>query len=453
MSVQSLGNGVYLSGNTMVQMVSSGSVKIQKGKVIVHSDVKFPDDTQSSDKVMKWGDSKHHPTKINDTIRNTGAIGAGLMTRIAAHFGNGPTLNRVTADNQTEKVYMRNVPAIKEFSKKTNINLLTRNYIVDYEVHKIFFVEYVLSYDFNSIFSAKHVKTSWSLPEFKEDKSFPKYIYINSDWDNPNDSDSVKVRMFTMYDYFEDIQEECRQKNITKFVVAYSAAMLDEYFFPKAFWQSSIRNKWADVAISIPAYKIAMAKNQTHFKYIIYVSPEYFESKYPSTDGSEGWDEFDTEKQEALKKEFTEAIREHMTGVEAGGRSMSAPIYYTADGKEQKAVIIEPIDDKLKDGAYLPDASAANSEILFALQVDPSIIGMGIPGGKNLSGSGSDKREAYTILCASMVFERIVTVLPLIFLKEWNKWDENLEFSFSNVNLTTLDKNPNGQTEITHGTN
>ena len=40
---------------------------------------------------------------------------------------------------------------------------------------------------------------------------------------------------------------------------------------------------------------------------------------------------------------------------------------------------INVIDNKLKDDAYLPDSQAANSEILFAIGVDPCLVGSGFP--------------------------------------------------------------------------
>ena len=43
--------------------------------------------------------------------------------------------------------------------------------------------------------------------------------------------------------------------------------------------------------------------------------------------------------------------------------------------KEYPGWKINVIDNKLKDDAYLPDSQAANSEILFAIGVDPSLIG------------------------------------------------------------------------------
>jgi hypothetical protein len=136
-----------------------------------------------------------------------------------------------------------------------------------------------------------------------------------------------------------------------------------------------------------------------------------------------------------------------MAGNSAGGRSIISPIF-EENGKFVEGIKVVPIDNNLQDGSYLPDASAANSEILFALGVDPCIIGLGIPGGKNLSGSGSDKREAYNILCANLKPRREITLEIWELLRDFNSWDPNLEGCFPNMVLTTLDKEKSGQNQI-----
>jgi hypothetical protein len=102
------------------------------------------------------------------------------------------------------------------------------------------------------------------------------------------------------------------------------------------------------------------------------------------------------------------------------------------------------VENKLKDGSYLPEASAANSEIMFAMGVDPSIVGAGIPGGKMNTGSGSDKREAFSILTSLFKTKREISLEPWQLLRDYNGWDEELEAEFANTKLTTLDANPMG---------
>jgi len=83
--------------------------------------------------------------------------------------------------------------------------------------------------------------------------------------------------------------------------------------------------------------------------------------------------------------------------------------------------------------------------------VNPAIIGAGTPGGSNLGGSGSNIREAYTVLSASLVPKRIYVTDDWLFWRSFNNWDRTLIGMFGSVNLTTLDKNPSGQQNILNG--
>ena len=97
---------------------------------------------------------------------------------------------------------------------------------------------------------------------------------------------------------------------------------------------------------------------------------------------------------------------------------------------------IEVIDNKLNNTAYLPDSQAANSEILFAIGVDPCLIGAGNPGEAIGAGSGSDKREAYWMLNADMGTDRSVSLAPLYFIRDFNKWDPAIQFDYVTVDTS-----------------
>ena len=75
---------------------------------------------------------------------------------------------------------------------------------------------------------------------------------------------------------------------------------------------------------------------------------------------------------------------------------------------------------------------------------------MCIPGGKLGAGSGSDKRESFLILSALTKSNRETTLEVFDFIKEYNKWDDNLIGGFEDTVLTTLDKNPTGSQKATN---
>ena len=72
-----------------------------------------------------------------------------------------------------------------------------------------------------------------------------------------------------------------------------------------------------------------------------------------------------------------------------------------------------------------------------------------IPGGKLGAGSGSDKREAFTILSALKKHDRETTIEIFEFIQQYNNWDPSIKFGFENTILTTLDANPTGSQTAT----
>ena len=102
---------------------------------------------------------------------------------------------------------------------------------------------------------------------------------------------------------------------------------------------------------------------------------------------------------------------------------------------------IEVIEDKFKNDMYLPHSAAANSEILFSMGVNPSVLGAGLPGGpySGNSGSGSDIREALLVNIALSWADRELGYDPLYLMRDFNGWDPETEFRTINTVLTTLD--------------
>jgi hypothetical protein len=179
-------------------------------------------------------------------------------------------------------------------------------------------------------------------------------------------------------------------------------------------------------------------------KYIIEIDERYFDGLY-----RENWVKMKPEERQTIRKDIIDEINASLSGNENAGKSIQSMQLVGTDGKPFSAVKITAIDDKLKDGSYLPEAEAANSEVLFALGVDPSLIGAGIPGGKLGAGSGSDKREAFTILSALYKTNRETTLEVYDFISQYNSWDSTIRASFESTVLTTLDKNPTGSKTTT----
>ena len=176
-----------------------------------------------------------------------------------------------------------------------------------------------------------------------------------------------------------------------------------------------------------------------NIKYIIHIDERYFEKVY-----KDEWATKKVEERMEIRKQLIDSMNDKLTGTENGGKSIQSMKFEDDKGNTIKALEIETVDDKFKDGSYLPEAEAANSEVLFAIGVDPSLIGAGIPGGKLGAGSGSDKMAAFNILQSLKKSDREFFLESLEFVRDYNDWDMNLNFGFEDTVLTTLDKNPTG---------
>lgn len=414
-----------------------------------HSSVLSKKDAGDSNGYASWGDDNLAPQEFFRKFIKIDAAVGGLDVLTSAHYGTGFKLYMETFSDQSsgglKEVSVSDFPEINQFFKRTRWQVFMSEIVYDYEAYNIAFPEFLLSPDKNSIISVKrHQAAHCRIAVPNEKTGVSDTVFINKDWGNYDAKYTAEVPMFSPDVYWEELKEYCKAKNTDRFVIPVTGILNTEKMYPQVGWHSSFRNMWADVVLSVPEFKKFMFENQINVKYLVYVADDFFSHKY----GQSSWLDFDDTTKERLRVELVNKIDEHMSGNQSSGRSLVSPFFRDANGTLIKGIEIVPIDDKIKDGNFLPDAASGNSQILFSMGVDPCLLGAGIPGGKSLSGSGSDKREAYTILCSRMPVRRIRTLEIFDRIRDWNGWDQTLSGNFPNINLTTLDKNPDGQTEI-----
>jgi hypothetical protein len=436
---------VHVGKSSIVLTATPGQVKVGPKKIKINDT-----DIQAENNIIPWGSSNLYPQDFYNKkfLRNGTSVG-GQNALKSAHYGTGIQLvkeekNDTTGEVDFKKVLLSDFPEIRQFFRDNRINFFWYSKITDLSMWHISFTEHVLSINGNSIVKAKRHKAAHCRFSPQDENGNIPYVYINTDWANYNEKNTIRIDYIDYYSMTtEEIKEYCKEKGIENFITSSCYPLIDESYYPKTDWHAVDRAGWMDVANSVPELKQALFENQAHFKYIIYISDYYFESFY-----KEEWDEFDAEKRQKMREELSSIIDEYMSGNKAAGKSLVAPIF-DESGQPVKGIIIEPIDNKLKDGSYLPDASAANTEILFSMGVDPVIIGVIATTGQSLG--GSNKREAYTILAANLMPRKQISLDDFDLWRDFNGWDEDLIATFPSVNLTTLDKNPTGQEKVING--
>ena len=365
----------------------------------------------------------------------------------STHYGQGFHLYKDEAiDGKREKKLqsIKDHQPIHDFFRQNKMQRFWTETIADLETFYIAYPEFILSKDFSKIVSVRRQPTAKvRFEKINEKSGLVENVYFCHNWTSSTSVDSEYVQKIPAIDSYwsaDQIKEYCKSKRIYKFIMPIFFPLMSETYYPEVDWHAVYRNGWMEVANSIPEYKKNLFENQLNLKYMVYISEEYFLRMYKNE-----WQDYDPEKKKLLRDQLTEAIDEHLSGNSNAGKSIQSVVYKDSNGEWVKGIEVTAIDDVLKDGSYLPEASAANSEIMFAMGVDPSLLGAGIPGGKLNSGSGSDKRESFTILTSLFKTKREISLEPWELLRDYNGWETELEGAFENTVLTTLDVNPTGQ--------
>ena len=110
-----------------------------------------------------------------------------------------------------------------------------------------------------------------------------------------------------------------------------------------------------------------------------------------------------------------------------------------ANGRIEEEWKIKPLENKYQGSDNLPVSAAANSEILFALMVNPNVMGAGMPGGTYAGNQGgSNIREAFLVNIANAWIDRQNILDPIELYIRINGMPD-CELRFRNTILVTLD--------------
>jgi len=457
MSIQKISKGIYLG--TEVGF-SFDSMKIASSFQPVSKPTNIPVDTSlvetssaKGKKIVSWGSGNTGPKKMLEQLNKIGSAGKALEISSDAHFGTGLSVYKETDDGKKQTIPFRMHPKLAAFDKDNNWNLFYAETIPDYECHEMMPVEFCLTNNYLEFsYIKRHDPNHFRYEEMNLNTGRIDNAYLNADWENYKDNVTHIIPLFTQYDTAEYIKEECKRRKLTRIMICYHAAKNGELYYNLPRWQAPFRNGWADIILAVPEIKKRITEQQLNIKFLIHVSDDYFRATYGKNEKQEFvWDTMKEEEREAEYNDLIDTIDDHLSGIKASGRSLTVPMIKNAfDQKSIKSVEIERIDSETKDGALLAEAAAGHQEFFIAKGVDPCLPGASIPGTAYQSGSGSNKREAYTILCASKVRPRTITLLPFYLVRDYNDWGDDLYGAFPNVVLTTLDKETSGQTEVTN---
>lgn len=396
-----------------------------------------------------WGKDNKLPLTFADHIENCGVLSAALdaKARIATGKGVQPfTIENILPDG-TEELKWVNDAEILEWLEENQLFDTHLDFSFDKNGYGWRCGSYMLNVKRNKI-NRIHRKDVYEcrLQKKSTDGSIKK-IYMCADWASNSQgfNKNAHIELPALREGFELHDLNSRDYGF-EFAFIDRRIRNGRQYYPMPLWYAA--SEWVKVARSVPGHKNTQFQRQIQLQYVVTISQKYWENLYSN------WGTMENDKKMEIVNAKYDEIDSWLSGSANAYKSLFCFCYVDpVTGKEIKDIQIEAVDDKVKDGKMLPDSAAANSEILFALMVNPALMGAGQPGGPYSSNAGgSNVRESYLVQMMLLEEERKMNLTHLNTVKRFNGWDKRfnkpLVFRHQSGLLTTLDTGKSTKNEM-----
>lgn len=427
--------------------------------------------------IAPWGEDNRFPQNIEKEVAKCSVLRTGLGFKAKSLWGAGIIYGKVVGyDNNGEEIFKQALPGeypeTDEFFENNNIPLYFAEMNIGYAYYENSFTELILSKDGKKIVSIVSQEPCDVRLQQNDSRGRIKNAVISKLWGVPSDqlvkfnTNNSEIRQalygpgkspirtdnkffikrkvlnprFPITSFNALVEKGARQ---VIFPVCYPSN--NKTYYQLAHWDAVRVVGWVEIATKVPKVINALYDNGFTIRYHIQIDKEHYKHVY----GAENWAKFTREQKIEKREEVFEKMDEFLAGADNAYKSFIS--HYDTDevtGQERGLVKIQVIDNKSNLDKDLLTSGTANSEILFALGVNPNILGAGKPGGV-FSGNqgGSNIREGKTVHDAMLDSDRKMQLQVFKLIKKFNQWPTELQFRFKDTVLLTLDKGANVQTK------
>jgi len=424
---------IYMKASKALIMVSDVMSKLQKTEKITEINLEVKNYIGANGKIYFWGQNNQFPQSIIEISRKNAIIPSIIDKFTRAVYGSG--LITGTKD-EAGKFTPKKFPEFEAFRKMSD----PLSYLIRATRDFLYFnqplPQFSLSKDKSLIvaLTAQHsAHVRWEQQDPKTHKI--NFGYLNAQWNLVPEGDSSTVILPVVHQSYDVISQIA---NIQGFNCLYKYQVFSEleYYYPTADWHSVISSGWVDVANDIPQFKRYLMRNLATVNYEIRIKDWFWDRRF------KGFKTMDEDDKIKCRKLVYNEFNKFITGIEMSGKSLIVDIWtsapgYSIDPKFGASFEIIPVDSMDFSGKFNQDVQEANSIIMFAMGLDPSLFGS-MPGTER--SGGSDKREAYNIWITLIDLYAHIILKPFEIIRDYNGWDPDMEFSFGHAILQTLDQ-------------
>ncbi len=392
-------------------------------------------------KVLSWGKNNDFPRIADAIIGETSVLNTGLKFLRQLTIGQGLFPCTVTGYDESgnEQLSPVSEKGIVSLLNSRMVRKYTEKVSRDYFKYGTGFALFLPNVN-GRIIGIQSVNAKFARLTVPDEHGMQKAV-VSGGWPNAVGINGDKPMVYdVLNDYDPDIHLELLKKNgrLNKpvmFAVRDTWSNDDNYSEP--VWMSAYKLGWIDIAHMVPRFLRHAYENQVTWKWHVQIPYSYWEHRYPADDPR-----YDTpEKREAAINADMNRIESDLCGTDNAEKPLFT--HYSVNemsGKVEEKWEIKALDNKYKDGENLVTSAAANSEILFALMVNPNVFGAGMPGGSYAGNQGgSNIREAFLVNIANAWIDRQTFLDPINTLIKQMGYDE-VDIRYRNTVLVTLDK-------------
>lgn len=419
--------------------------KLDRKTADERSRVLFPYDDYRHDyivvggqRVLAWGKDNLFPIKAAETVRNTTVLNTGLRFLRNLTMGQGIFACRVKGynDKGDELLEPVNDAAMQRFIGSRLVRRYMEKTLRDFLKVGCSAVQFVPNAAGNKIIGLNTINSQYFRFTEPSDALGSQNCVVSGSWDL---SPSSYATLPLLSDYSPECHAELLRFKGTLgqgFVYPVRDSWSNDDIYGEPIWWPAYVAGWVDIAHMVPQYLKKAYKNQTTWKWHVQIPYSYWDKKFPLANFSE-------------PKLREQAINKYMDSIERnllGPQNAEKPIFTNyavneMNGRIEEEWKITPLSNKYSAGQEnLVTSAAANSEILFALMVNPNVLGAGMPGGSYAGNQGgSNIREAFLVNIANSWIDRQNMLDPLQLYLQLNGAPDDVQLRFRNTILTTLD--------------
>ncbi len=436
-----------------------------------------------------WGEDNRFPQNIEQQMAYCGVGKSALDWKARALYGAGIIPGKVIdyEDGGKTEIFQpldrkknrKKYKAVYDFLEHRRTQRFFLEYLQDWTWFFNCFPEACLSNDGKTITHFVHQESCDSRYKNMNDNGVIDTVYLSKLWgaaadqyakfdpakkmrgliDNPKDPallDSKYLKAVDCVDMYSQVnslkaiaEKQVKKKKPTDFksaIVPVNYPSVNKTYYQIPYWDGARLGGWIEIASKIPSLIKTLYNKAFRIKHHIEIPETYFDQKF----GFEKWNAMNEAEQLSEKKKLLKDMDQFLSGEENAYKTFVSFFQIdNHDHKEYGQVKITAIEDKSNLDKELITQSAADVEILIAMQVHPSLFSAGMTGSMYRSGggSGSDIREAYLVYNALLNLERKVMLEPLYVMRDYNRevgevseWEDDIEFRVRDTVLTTLDQ-------------